>query len=187
MPPPASSKNPKPEVVSPPLAERHEPLLSQRDSSLVAPPGLEPGRSCEQRILNPARLPFRQGASRFCLRSFDDRAERLGAHLPVDRPDPGRVSVLHPALDGVAAVPLARGPRCGSRVLSETDIPGEPPCRGTPASARSRYSDPPFITKIPMRPTAERPRDEVKKQGREVSGEWPACSAHLRSSEDSEV
>lgn len=28
----------------------------------VAPPGLEPGRSFDQRILNPRRLPFRQGA-----------------------------------------------------------------------------------------------------------------------------
>lgn len=30
---------------------------------LVAPPGLEPGRPCGQRILNPPRLPFRHGAS----------------------------------------------------------------------------------------------------------------------------
>ena len=29
---------------------------------MVATPGLEPGRSCEQRILNPMRLPFRHAA-----------------------------------------------------------------------------------------------------------------------------
>jgi len=35
---------------------------SQKQAIFVAPPGVEPGRPFEPRILNPLRLPFRQGA-----------------------------------------------------------------------------------------------------------------------------
>lgn len=41
------------------------PVAVRRDSSrspAVAPPGVEPGRHCWLGILNPLRLPFRQGA-----------------------------------------------------------------------------------------------------------------------------
>jgi integrase len=45
-----------------PLARRARRSRIQQESSFVAPPGLEPGRTFVPGILNPPRLPFRQGA-----------------------------------------------------------------------------------------------------------------------------
>ncbi len=39
----------------------HKEIL--REEKMVAPPRLELGHPCERRILNPLRLPFRQGAT----------------------------------------------------------------------------------------------------------------------------